>query len=289
MNLIIGKNGLLGRELCLRLEAEKIPYLSTGSQELDITDKAAVDAYFSRYKPQIIYLCAGYTAVEKAEQEERHLAHQVNAVGTENIAQAAEKVGALLLYVSTDYVFSGDLALGKEWEVDAVPQPQTHYGYTKLLGENAVRENTTKHYIIRTSWLFGCYGNNFVSTMKKKAKNKEEQVIMVVNDQFGCPTWTRTLADFMIYLVQHKPEYGIYHLSNAKAETENLSWFEFAKYILRKEKVKLLPLATVELSSKVKRPYNSTLSLKKTEAIGFSVPTWQEALNAMQGLEENGK
>ncbi len=125
--------------------------------------------------------------------------------------------------------------------------------------------------------------------MKKKAKNKEDQVIMVVNDQFGCPTCTRTLADFMIYLVQHKPEYGIYHLSNAKAETENLSWFEFAKYILRKEKVKLLPLATVELSSKVKRPYNSTLSLKKTEAIGFSVPTWQEALNAMQGLEENGE
>lgn len=216
MNLIIGKNGLLGRELCLRFDREKIPYLATGSHELDITDKVAVDAYFSHHKPQIIYLCAGYTAVEKAEQEERHLAEQVNAVGTENIAQAAENVGALLLYVSTDYVFSGNLELGKEWEVDDVPHPQTHYGYTKLLGENAVQKNTTKHYIIRTSWLFGCYGNNFVSTMKNKAKNKDDQVIMVVNDQFGCPTWTRTLADFMIYLVQHKPKYGIYHLSNAK-------------------------------------------------------------------------
>ena len=163
MNLIIGKNGLLGRELCLRFDREKIPYLATGSHELDITDKVAVDAYFSRHKPQIIYLCAGYTAVEKAEQEERHLAEQVNAVGTENIAQAAENVGALLLYVSTDYVFSGNLELGKEWEVDDVPHPQTHYGYTQLLGENAVQKNTTKHYIIRTSWLFGCYGNNFVS------------------------------------------------------------------------------------------------------------------------------
>lgn len=288
MNLIIGKNGLLGRELCLRFDREKIPYLATGSHELDITDKVAVDAYFSRHKPQIIYLCAGYTAVEKAEQEERHLAEQVNAVGTENIAQAAENVGALLLYVSTDYVFSGNLELGKEWEVDDVPHPQTHYGYTKLLGENAVQKNTTKHYIIRTSWLFGCYGNNFVSTMKNKAKNKDDQVIMVVNDQFGCPTWTRTLADFMIYLVQHKPKYGIYHLSNAKVETENISWFKFAKYILRQEEVKLLPLATVELASNVKRSYNSTLSIKKTEAIGFSVPTWQEALNTMQRLE-NGE
>ncbi|GAB1376619.1 MULTISPECIES: dTDP-4-dehydrorhamnose reductase [Lactococcus] len=288
MNLIIGKNGLLGRELCLRFDREKIPYLATGSHELDITDKVAVDAYFSRHKPQIIYLCAGYTAVEKAEQEERHLAEQVNAVGTENIAQAAENVGALLLYVSTDYVFSGNLELGKEWEVDDVPHPQTHYGYTQLLGENAVQKNTTKHYIIRTSWLFGCYGNNFVSTMKNKAKNKDDQVIMVVNDQFGCPTWTRTLADFMIYLVQHKPKYGIYHLSNAKVEVENISWFKFAKYILRQEEVKLLPLATVELASNVKRSYNSTLSIKKTEAIGFSVPTWQEALNTMQRLE-NGE
>lgn len=197
-------------------------------------------------------------------------------------------MGALLLYVSTDYVFSGNLELGKEWEVDDVPHPQTHYGYTKLLGENAVQKNTTKHYIIRTSWLFGCYGNNFVSTMKNKAKNKDDQVIMVVNDQFGCPTWTRTLADFMIYLVQHKPKYGIYHLSNAKVEVENISWFKFAKYILRQEEVKLLPLATVELASNVKRPYNSTLSIKKTEAIGFSVPTWQEALNTMQRLE-NGE
>ena len=288
MNLIIGKNGLLGRELCLRFDREKIPYLATGSHELDITDKVAVDAYFSRHKPQIIYLCAGYTAVEKAEQEERHLAEQVNAVGTENIAQAAENVGALLLYVSTDYVFSGNLELGKEWEVDDVPHPQTHYGYTKLLGENAVQKNTTKHYIVRTSWLFGCYGNNFVSTMKNKAKNKDDQVIMVVNDQFGCPTWTRTLADFMIYLVQHKPKYGIYHLTNAKVEAENISWFKFAKYILRQEEVKLLPLATVELASNVKRSYNSTLSIKKTEAIGFSVPTWQEALNTMQRLE-NGE
>lgn len=288
MNLIIGKNGLLGRELCLRFDREKIPYLATGSHELDITDKVAVDAYFSRHKPQIIYLCAGYTAVEKAEQEERHLAEQVNAVGTKNIAQAAENVGALLLYVSTDYVFSGNLELGKEWEVDDVPHPQTHYGYTQLLGENAVQKNTTKHYIIRTSWLFGCYGNNFVSTMKNKAKNKDDQVIMVVNDQFGCPTWTRTLADFMIYLVQHKPKYGIYHLSNAKVEVENISWFKFAKYILRQEEVKLLPLATVELASNVKRSYNSTLSIKKTEAIGFSVPTWQEALNTMQRLE-NGE
>ena len=288
MNLIIGKNGLLGRELCLRFDREKIPYLATGSHELDITDKVAVDAYFSRHKPQIIYLCAGYTAVEKAEQEERHLAEQVNAVGTENIAQAAENVGALLLYVSTDYVFSGNLELGKEWEVDDVPHPQTHYGYTQLLGENAVQKNTTKHYIIRTSWLFGCYGNNFVSTMKNKAKNKDDQVIMVVNGQFGCPTWTRTLADFMIYLVQHKPKYGIYHLSNAKVEVENISWFKFAKYILRQEEVKLLPLATVELASNVKRSYNSTLSIKKTEAIGFSVPTWQEALNTMQRLE-NGE
>lgn len=288
MNLIIGKNGLLGRELCLRFDREKIPYLATGSHELDITDKVAVDEYFSRHKPQIIYLCAGYTAVEKAEQEERHLAEQVNAVGTENIAQAAENVGALLLYVSTDYVFSGNLELGKEWEVDDVPHPQTHYGYTQLLGENAVQKNTTKHYIIRTSWLFGCYGNNFVSTMKNKAKNKDDQVIMVVNDQFGCPTWTRTLADFMIYLVQHKPKYGIYHLSNAKVEVENISWFKFAKYILRQEEVKLLPLATVELASNVKRSYNSTLSIKKTEAIGFSVPTWQEALNTMQRLE-NGE
>lgn len=289
MNLVIGKNGLLGQELCIQLDAEKIPYLATGSQELDITDKAEIDTYFSLHQPKVIYLCAGYTAVERAEQEEQHLAEQVNAFGTKNVAKAAEKIGATLLYVSTDYVFSGDLALGEEWEVDDIPQPQTYYGYTKMLGENAVKKYITKYYIIRTSWLFGRYGNNFVSTIRNKAKNKNNRVIKVVNDQFGCPTWTRTLVDFMTYLVQHKPEYGIYHLSNAKAETKNLSWFEFASYILREDDVKIVPLTTAELASKVERPYNSTLSLKNTKAIGFSIPTWEEALNTMQKLKEEGE
>lgn len=277
MNLIIGKNGQLGKELCHLFDEQHISYTATSSKDLDITDKLAVDYYFYRNKPQVVYLCAGYTNVEKAEKEESHLALQVNYWGTRYIAEAVERAGGILIYISTDYVFSGKLNTNQKWEVESETYPLSEYGQTKLLGEFAVIDSKVKHFIIRTSWLFGSYGKNFALTMMEQAKKQKE--IKVVNDQYSCPTWTRTLAEFMHYLIAHNSEPGIYHLSNALEDGKKVSWFDFAKYILRKETVKVLPISSETFPSQVKRPFNSTLSIKKSENTGFLVPTWQEAVD----------
>lgn len=278
MNLIIGKNGQLGQELCHLFDEKHVPYTATSSKELDITDKLAVDYYFYKNKPKVVYFCAGYTNVEKAEKEERELALKVNYWGTRYISEAVENYGGVLVYISTDYVFSGKLKVNQKWEVVDETKPLSEYGQTKLLGEFAVIDSKVKHYIIRTSWLFGNYGKNFALTMKEQAEIKSKQGIKVVNDQYSCPTWTRTLAEFMLYLITHHSEPGIYHLSNDN-DNKGVSWFDFAKYILKEDNVEVLPISSECFSSQVKRPYNSSLSIKKAKDTGFMIPTWKEAVD----------
>ena len=279
MILITGGNGQLGTELRHLLDERGIAYTATDAKELDITDGVAVDKFFDENKPELVYHCAAYTAVDKAEDEGRELDEKINVDGTKNVAEAAARVGATLVYISTDYVFGGLLPIGQEWPVDAPKAPESEYGRTKHLGEEAVVASGVKYYIIRTAWVFGSYGPNFVFTMQNLATRFPE--LTVVNDQHGRPTWTRTLAEFMVYLVSEKADFGFYHLTNDAASGEDVTWFDFAKEILKDTDVLVKPVDSSKFPAKAKRPFNSTMSLEKAKATGFVIPTWQEALASM--------
>jgi dTDP-4-dehydrorhamnose reductase len=156
--------------------------------------------------------------------------------------------------------------------------PQNEYGRTKSLGEKAVRDTMSKYYIIRTSWVFGKYGKNFVYTMLNFSKTHD--VLTVVDDQVGRPTWTYTLAQFMLFAVENKIAYGTYNLSN----DNQANWFEFATEILKDTKTEVKPVSSAEYPQKAHRPEHSVLSLEKTKATGFKIPTWQEALKQMMAI-----
>ncbi|MEB6062672.1 dTDP-4-dehydrorhamnose reductase [Enterococcus gallinarum] len=274
MYLITGGNGQLGTELRHLLDETGVTYVSTDSQEMDITDAKETMAKIQEIKPEVIFHCAAYTAVDQAEDEGKALDEKINVEGTRNVAQAAKAVGATLVYISTDYVFDGTKKEG-EYRVDDPVNPQNEYGRTKLLGEQVVQEIMNDYYIIRTSWVFGQYGHNFVFTMQRLAK--EHESLTVVNDQFGRPTWTRTLAEFMKYVIDHRAPTGIYHLSN----DNHCSWYEFAREILKEFVVEVKPVTSEQYPQKAKRPQYSVMDLSKAKAIGFEIPTWQEALEQM--------
>lgn len=274
MILLTGGNGQLGTELRHLLDEQGQAYLSTDSHEMDITDAEATMAKIKEIQPKVIYHCAAYTAVDKAEDEGKELDELVNVKGTENVAKAAEAVGATLVYISTDYVFDGTLKDG-EYATDAPTNPLNEYGRTKLAGEEAVQKYMSKYYIIRTSWVFGKYGHNFVFTMQKLAQT--HPTLTVVNDQYGRPTWTRTLAEFMTFATEKKISYGIYHLSNDHACT----WYEFAKEILKDTNVDVQPVTSDQFPQKAHRPQYSVMDLSKAKATGFAIPTWEEALKMM--------
>lgn len=274
MILLTGGNGQLGTELRHLLDEKGIEYVSTDAKKMDITDAQATMKFIEELKPTVIYHCAAYTAVDKAEDEGKELDEKINVDGTRNVALAAKAVGATLVYISTDYVFDGTLKDG-EYEVDAPVNPQNEYGRTKALGEQVVQEIMDNYYIIRTSWVFGKYGHNFVFTMQKLAETRDE--LTIVNDQYGRPTWTRTLAEFMYFVIDQKAPFGIYHLSNDNACT----WYDFAKEILKDTDVKVLPVTSEQFPQKAKRPQYSVMDLSKAKALGFNIPTWQEALAGM--------
>lgn len=268
--LITGANGQLGTELRNLLDERGVAYDAFDAKYMDITDQQAVDAKFDALKPAVVYHCAAYTAVDKAEDEGKQVNWRVNEDGTRNVAAAAKRVGAELVYISTDYVFDGTNS--DEYQVDDPTNPKNEYGKAKLAGERAVKEKTDDYYIIRTSWVFGKYGKNFVYTMLRLAKDHDK--LTVVDDQFGRPTWTRTLAEFMTYLVDHEEPFGTYQLSNENS----CSWYEFAKEILKDQDVEVAPVPSEAYPQKAYRPRHSIMSLSKAEETGFEIISWQEAL-----------
>ena len=269
--LITGANGQLGSELRNLLDERGIAYDAFDSKGLDITDRQAVDDKFAALKPAVVYHCAAYTAVDNAEDEGKQTNWQVNEDGTRNVAEAAKRVGAKLVYISTDYVFDGTNA--GEYQVADMTNPKNEYGKAKLAGERAVKDTMNDYYIIRTSWVFGKYGKNFVYTMLRLAKDHGK--LTVVDDQFGRPTWTRTLAEFMTYLVDNKQPFGTYQLSNEGS----CSWYEFAKEILKDEDVEVAPVPSEAYPQKAYRPRHSIMSLDKAEDAGFEIPSWRSALD----------
>lgn len=276
--LITGANGQLGKELQKLLLERQLDFVSFDSRRLDITDREHVMSVFEHEKPDVVLHAAAYTKVDLAEDEERSQNWQVNAIGTKNIADAVKENNAKLVAVSTDYVFDGT-NLGEYKENDPV-NPQNAYGRAKLAGELAVIESGADAYIVRTSWVFGEFGNNFVYTMQRLAQNHSK--LTVVNDQMGRPTWTRTLAEFMLHLIKTRSEYGIYHLSNDDTAT----WYEFAQEILKTKSVKVIPVTSEEFPQKAYRPEHSVMNLEKAKSTGFKVINWHEALNQFLTLKE---
>lgn len=278
MILITGAGGQLGTEMQHLLAKKGIEFVATDSKELDITNREKTIEYVEKINPDIIYHCAAYTAVDKAEDEGLELNYLVNVDGSKNIAEAAKKVGAKLVYISTDYVFDGEKMEGM-YSVEEETNPINHYGKAKLLGEKAVEEVLDEYYIIRTSWVYGKYGNNFVYTMKRLAKDRD--VLTIVADQVGRPTWTKTLAEFMVFVTDNKVPYGLYHLSN----DNSCSWYEFAKEILKGEDVEVRAITSAQFPQKATRPKRTVMDLSKAKELGFEIPTWQEALEEfMEGI-----
>lgn len=240
-------------------------------EDLDISDLSAVTDFISKERPDIVINCAAMTNVDACETN-LETAMRVNAIGARNLAIACNSIGAKLVHVSTDYVFSGD---GKvpycEWDVCA---PQSIYGKSKMLGEAYVREHCQKYYIVRTAWLYGYIGNNFVKTMMKLGREKEE--LKVVNDQVGNPTNANDLAHHILKLAA-TDEYGVYHCTG---EGE-CSWYDFASKIMQYANIdcRVNPCTTEEFPRPAKRPAFSSLNnlmLKCT--VGNEMRPWEEAL-----------
>ena len=269
--LVTGATGQLGSDVCAALRAREMEHRGVGSAALDITDAGAVQQYMNVFRPDAVIHCAAWTAVDGAEEHPEE-ARRVNVDGTRNLAAACRAVGARMLYVSTDYVFPGT---GTEfYRPDALTGPLNVYGRTKLEGENAVRALLEHYFIVRTSWVFGVHGANFVKTMLRLGETHES--LRVVCDQMGSPTYTADLAPLLYDMVMTE-NYGVYHATNEGI----CSWAEFAKEIFRFSgmNVTVNPVSSSEYPSRAARPLNSRLSKDKLEQAGFyRLPDWRDAL-----------
>ena len=276
--LITGYKGQLGydikRELLKRGVDEK-SILAVDREEMDITNKEAVFKVILDFRPDIIFHCAAYTAVDKAEDDEDN-AYNINVTGTKNIVDASLEINSTVIYMSTDYVFDGTKE-GYYTEEDEV-NPKSVYGKTKYLGEEEVRRNK-KHFITRISWVFGINGHNFIKTMLKLSDNHKE--VNVVNDQIGSPTYTVDLAKILVDM-SNTTKYGTYNVTNDLY----CSWAEFAKdiFAINNKDVKVNEVSTEEYlkitnTKQAYRPRNSKLSKEKLVNMGFTIlPSYKDAL-----------
>jgi dTDP-4-dehydrorhamnose reductase len=274
--VVTGAKGQLGTDLVHALADRGFEVYGYGREELDITNFDQVKQVIAEVHPDVVIHAAAYTKVDLAESEPDQ-AFLINAYGTRNIAVASEAVGAKLGYISTDYVFDG--MANEPYNEFAPTNPLSVYGKSKLAGEQFVRDLHSKFFIVRTSWVYGKHGNNFVKTMLKLAQERDE--LMVVHDQVGCPTYTVDLANCILELIQTE-KYGIYHVSNSG----HCSWFEFAKAIFEEtgKKVKINPCTTKDFPRPAPRPSYSVFDHMSIRLNGFSeVRNWKEALQEFIG------
>ena len=249
--LVTGAKGMLGQDLCPVLEDKGYEVIETGRADLDVTNSEQVNAYLDKTLPAFVIHCAAYTAVDKAE-EEQNKAALVNAYGTENIAKYCGKYEIPLIYISTDYVFDGKKKT--PYEPDDKTNPINTYGLSKLKGEEAVKKYCQKFYIVRTSWLYGHYGDNFVEKILTAAKNNKRN--KAADDQIGSPTWTMDLAEGILKLLD-KP-YGIYHVCGGG----EVSRYEFVNEILKQSAITadVEPCKTKDFHSLAQRPLYSAMN-----------------------------
>ena len=270
--LVTGYAGQLGWDTVQQLQARGIECRGVDMQDFDLTDGQAVKDYVQAYHPTAIVHCAAYTNVDKAESQPEICA-TVNGMGTVNLVRAALSVGAKVVFISTDYVFPG--TGDQPWKIDDPYGPLNVYGMSKVQGEDAVRSLMTRYFILRTSWVYGRNGRNFVRTMLRLGAEKKE--IRVVNDQIGSPTYTRDLARVICDMIQTE-KYGIYHVRNEGF----LSWYDFAKMIMDKAAMpcRVVPVPSSEYPTPAKRPLNSRLDGSRLAEAGFEpMPPVEDALD----------
>jgi dTDP-4-dehydrorhamnose reductase len=285
--LVTGCKGQLGYDVSKELTRCGDTAVSVDVEEMDITDKAAVENYISNANVDAVIHCAAYTAVDNAE-DNVELCRRINRDGTQNIADACKKHNLKMIYISTDYVFNGE---GETpWKPDEKREPLNVYGQTKYEGELAVENTLDKYFIVRISWAFGLNGKNFVRTMLNLGKTHNK--LTVVSDQIGSPTYTADLAKLLVDMV-HSDKYGRYHATNEGI----CSWYDFtceimkqaAEYYPEYTNVNVSPVSSDAYPTKAKRPSNSRMSKDKLTENGLDrLPTWQDALRRyLKELNDN--
>ena len=284
--LIAGGDGQLGCEFADTAQPG-VTLLRCSRSELDITNRDSIDRALAKHQPQALINAAAYTAVDRAESEP-DLAFAINANGAGHLAQAAESHGIPLLHVSTDYVFSGDKPPGEMWTEDDACEPRSVYGHSKRVGEEQVLDACSRALVLRTSWVFGRYGNNFPKTMLRLARERDE--LRVVGDQHGCPTHAGDIAATLVKaacaVIERRMDGGIYHYAGAPACT----WHGFATQIIDsafavgvlQKKPRVVAIATHEYPVAAARPMNSVMDGSKLQrALGITSPPWQDGLDLL--------
>jgi dTDP-4-dehydrorhamnose reductase len=274
--LLIGANGQLGSDLYIALKGHDLTPLT--DKDIDITDIGSVFKACRRYKPHTIINTAAYVRVDDCE-DNVELAFNVNALGTRNVAVAAEEIGSVLVHISTDYVLGGDVKRTVPYTEFDAPAPINVYGASKLAGENYVQHLCIRHFIVRTSALFGVAGSmgkggNFVETMIKLAKENDE--LRVVNDQVFSPTYAKDLSAVIVKLIDTK-FYGIFHITNSGT----CSWYGFTQEIIKLMgfRTRVIPISSEEYPQKAARPHYSVLDNYKIRLVGIGdMRQWQEAV-----------
>lgn len=285
--IVTGCKGQLGFDVSKELLKRGDTAVAVDIEEMDITDKAAVENYISNANIDAVIHCAAYTAVDNAEDNVK-LCRRINRDGTQNIANACKKHNLKMIYISTDYVFNGE---GENyWNPNDEREPLNTYGLTKYEGELAVENTLDKYFIVRISWVFGVNGKNFVRTMLNLGKTHDK--LTVVADQIGSPTYTVDLAELLVDMA-HSDKYGRYHATNEGV----CSWYDFtceimkqaAEYYPEYANVVILPVSSDAYPTKAKRPSNSRMSKEKLDKNGFNrLPSWQDALRRyLKELHEN--
>lgn len=281
--LVTGSKGQLGQSIqYIANNYSEIEFVFCDSSTLDITDLSNTRQVFKQYKPNYCINAAAYTAVDKAESEPEK-ANLINVIGAKNLAKVCKESNTILLHISTDFVFDGDsskFGMTKGYTEEDQPNPTGVYGQTKLDGEKAIQSTFENYYIIRTSWVYSQFGNNFMKTMLRLAS--ERDTISVVNDQIGTPTNAIDLAEVLVNIIHYSESnsiqpFGIYNFSNEG----QCSWYDFAKEIFQQNNISinLQSIPTADYSTPAKRPYFSVLDKSKIKNVfGIEINNWQESL-----------
>jgi len=279
--LVTGSNGQLGSEIRMLQPAyPSFKFLFTDVAELDITDEIAIDVLFSNFKPAVVINCAAYTAVDKAEEDEK-IAFLINSEAVGNLARAASKHDALLVHISTDYVFDGQGF--KPYHEEDPTNPVSRYAKSKHAGENQIHSYSNKALIIRTSWLYSEFGHNFIKTIMKYGKERGQ--LNVVFDQVGTPTYAHDLAKVILDILEKNPTLGgveIFHYSNEGVT----SWYDFAKAIIEFSGIncRINPIETKDYPLPAPRPFYSVFNKSKIkQRFQLEIPFWRDSLKVCIG------
>lgn len=277
--LVTGSAGMLAKDLIPCLSKRGHEVIAPPEDKLDITNLGAVRATVDSSRPELVINCAAYTKVDEAEKEEQQ-ALIVNGLGVQNLCISCQEEDIPLVHFSTDYVFDGTKE--SPYTIYDESSPINAYGRSKLLGEKYILWLLSKFYLIRTSWLFGLQGNNFIETMLELGQKRKQ--VSVVTDQRGCPTWTSHLAEATVALME-TGRYGIYHVTNSEPTT----WYDFTKEIFRLAALntEVVPVTSAQFPRPAKRPKNSVLdTFPLKEVLGKDMPSWKQALKEYLALRK---